>query len=74
VSHRFQLGQLVRRAGQVGAPARSQIYEVVYLLPDEQGVPRYRIKGTEAGTHEVNEQELVAASRPLAASTRALRA
>ena len=44
--HQFQLGQLVRRIGQIGAPARSQIYEVVSQLPGEQGIPYYQIKGT----------------------------
>ena len=68
--HQFQLGQLVRRMGQIGAPARIQIYEIVSQLPEEKGMPRYRIKGTEPGTLVVSERELVAASRPLATSTR----
>lgn len=73
LSHcRFQLGQLVRRVGQIGAPARNCIYEIVSVLPEQSGEPRYRIKGVEAGTHEVSERELVAASRPLATSTRTL--
>ena len=62
--HQFQLGQLVRRIGQIGAPARSQIYEVVSQLPGEQGVSYYRIKGTEPGTLVVGERELVAACVP----------
>ena len=73
-AHQFYLGQLVRRAGQIGAPARGCLYEIVKLLPDEHGVPRYRIKGTEAGTYEVSERGILAASRPLVASTRTLRA
>lgn len=71
--HQFQLGQLVRRVGQIGAPARGSLYEVIYLLPEEQGVPCYRIKGSEPGTHVVSERELTAASRPLATSSRVLR-
>ena len=72
MSHQFQLGQLVRRVGQVGAPARSCVYEIMSPLPEEQGVPCYRLTGIEAGMHEVSERELVAASRPLVTSTRAL--
>jgi hypothetical protein len=68
--HQFRSGQLVRRIGQVGAPARNCIYEIISLVPDGQGEPRYRIKGIEPGIHEVGEHELVAASRPLATSTR----
>ena len=68
--HQFQLGQLVRRIDQVGAPARSCLYVIVSLVPDVEGVLRYRIKGIDPGTHEVGEQELLAASRPLATSTR----
>src|SRR6476620_2273167 len=62
--HQFQLGQLVRGIGQIGAPARSQIYEVVSQLPGEQDVPCYRINGTEPGTLVVGERELVAACVP----------
>ena len=74
MAHRFHLGQLVRRAGQIGAPARREIYEIVSVVPDQNGAPRYRIKGSGPGTHEVSERELVAASRPLATATRTLSA
>ena len=61
MTHHFHLGEYVQRAGQSGASAQGRIYEIVAVLPGEQGVPRYRIKGADAGTHEVGERNLVAA-------------
>ncbi|WP_336490682.1 hypothetical protein [Methylobacterium nigriterrae] len=74
MAHQFHLGQLVRRAGQIGAPARREVYEIVSVVPDETGAPRYRIKGIGPETHEVSERELVAASRALATATKTLTA
>jgi len=64
MAHQFHLGQLVRRVGQIGAPARREIYEIVSVVPDENGVARYRIKGSGPGTYEVSERESL--SRPRA--------
>ncbi|SOR32087.1 protein of unknown function [Methylorubrum extorquens] len=68
--HQFRSGQLVRRIGRIGAPARSCTYEIINLVADEQGELRYRTKGIALGIHEVGEHELVAASRPLPTSAR----
>jgi hypothetical protein len=64
VTQHFHLGQLVRRAGPIEASAHSWVYEIVAILPGEQGVPRYRIKDTDAHMHEVGERNLVAAAPP----------
>ena len=60
--HHFHLGESVQRAGQTGAWVQGRIYEVVAVLPGEQGVPRYRIKSPDAGLYEAGERNLVAAS------------
>lgn len=62
MSHKFHLGQLVRRRDSAAARNGSRIFEVVGLLPAESGEPGYRIRSSEAGTHEVREAGLTAAS------------
>ncbi len=62
MSHKFHLGQLVRRRDLAAARNGNRIFEVIGLLPVETGEPSYRIRSTEAGTHEVREDALTAAS------------
>ena len=62
MQHRFHLGQLVRRHDGTAQCRGNRIFEVVGLLPAEGGEPGYRIRSTEAGTHDVREAGLKAAS------------
>lgn len=62
MGHKFHLGQLVRRRDLAAARNGNRIFEVIGLLPADAGAPGYRIRSTEAGTHEVREDGLTAAS------------
>lgn len=67
MSHKFKVGQQVRRARVGYAESKSAVgdlCQVVRLMPgDETGEPSYRIKmtGTGAGERAVREGEIVAA-------------
>ncbi|MGT2477886.1 hypothetical protein ACU4GR_01125 [Methylobacterium oryzae CBMB20] len=65
MSHKFKVGQSVRRLGTSHAGNKSIIeglFEVVRLMPDDRsGEPTYRIKSA-SGERAVREDELVRAS------------
>jgi hypothetical protein len=44
-AHKFKLGELVELAPTSGMYAGSGPYEVVWLLPEVDGEPQYRIRG-----------------------------
>jgi hypothetical protein len=62
--HKFRVGQTV----ELVAPSRRHalgVYQIVALLPIEQGEPQYRIKSvTEAHERRAFEHELRAAGGP----------
>lgn len=62
MSHKFHLGQLVRRRDASAPRSGNRIFEVVGLLPEERGEPGYRIRSAEAGTQEAREGGLTPAS------------
>lgn len=67
MSHKFKIGQRVRRARVGYAENKSaigDICQIVRLMPDDEtGEPSYRIRATAAGAGEraVREGEIVAA-------------
>ncbi|WP_375462357.1 hypothetical protein [uncultured Methylobacterium sp.] len=62
MTHKFHIGQLVRRRDPAAGRNGNRIFEIVGLLPTGAGERGYRIRSSEAGTHEVREADLTAAS------------
>ena len=54
--HRFKIGELVELKQHRGVDAPRGPYEIVALLPEEAGVPRYRIKSSREGNQRVAEE------------------
>jgi hypothetical protein len=54
--HRFKIGELVELKQHRGIDAPRGLYEIVALLPEEGGVPRYRIKSSREDNQRVAEE------------------
>lgn len=50
MSHKYSVGQLVHAAGANFADRTSGTYEVIRLMPENDGEFSYRIRHTESGT------------------------
>jgi hypothetical protein len=57
--HRFKIGELVGLKRHRGVDAPRGPYEIVALLPEEGGVPRYRIKSSREDNQRVAEETLL---------------
>jgi hypothetical protein len=59
LQHKFKVGQLVNYSAKVGVPASSSGYQIIRLLPPEEGHLLYRIKSTgETFERVAREQDL----------------
>ena len=54
--HYFKIGELVELKQHRGVDAPRGPYEIVALLPEEAGVPRYRIKSSRENKQRVAEE------------------